>query len=118
MELDEIIYGKHIDVVKNIEEFNERVGSYIEPWVVYIGNDADGYDIKYSSGFNKTVIDSDVVQIINNRLQALENEKVFCTESEYEIISTTGEGYIKDINNPDNSYFVKFDSSKMYYNYE
>jgi hypothetical protein len=70
---------KHIDVVSNEEIFNENLnnGLYIEPWVVYIGNEENGYSIVYSKNQNKTEhIDPNIVEVINGRLLKLEDESI------------------------------------------
>lgn len=70
---------KHIDVVSNEEIFNENLnnGLYIEPWVVYIGNEENGYSIVYSKNQNKTEhIDPNIIEVIDGRLRKLEDESI------------------------------------------
>ena len=70
---------KHIDVVSNEEIFNENLnnGLYIEPWVVYIGNEENGYSIVYSKNQNKTEhIDPNIIEVIDGRLRILEDESI------------------------------------------
>ena len=46
---------KHTDVVASIEEFtaNYENGEYVSPWIVYVGNNTDGYSVIYSNDENK-----------------------------------------------------------------
>lgn len=111
---------KHTDVVPSLEVFNQNYLNkmYIEPWVVYVGNDNDGYSVIYSND-EKKISNSpapEVVDVIKTRLRTLEDEKVFCLEDEYENLATNGHGWITDITGE--RYEVDFDENKMYFIYE
>lgn len=93
---------KHADIVNSYEEFETNImnGVYVEPWVVYIKNNDGTYEIKYSNDVNRTHFSAtpDSIDILNSRLTKLEEEKVFCTENDYDRL-VAGEGvYITDIN--------------------
>ena len=58
-------FRKHTDVVANMDEFNENYnnGMYISPWVVYVGDDVNGYKVIYSNDENE-IADSIVPGVI------------------------------------------------------
>lgn len=109
---------KHTDVVDSMDEFNRKFeeGIYAKPWIVYVGDGSGGYSVIYSNDEGKVSTSPDFAELITHRVEKLEDEKVFCTESEYEILVTTGTGWVTDTNG--NKTEVEFDSSKMYYIYE
>lgn len=108
---------KHIDVVGSIDEFttNYESGLYVEPWVVYVGDLKHGYDVLYSSNATES-FKPDYVSSITKRIDNLEEEKVFCYESEYDELITKGHGWVTNVDGTRNE--VEFDSNKMYYIYE
>lgn len=86
---------KHIDVVSNENIFEENLinGLYIEPWVVYIGDEDNGYSIVYSKNQNKTEhIHPSVIDAIEKRLLTLEKESIkkieFTNQQDKNIIIT------------------------------
>ena len=120
MELDEIIYGKHIGVYSSKGEFDEKFNpaDYVEPWVVYIVDGENIYDIIYSNDQDRQLssMEPDFQKMLENRVSKLENEKVYCTEDEYETLVANGTGWVTDTDG--NKTEVVFDSNKMYYIYE
>lgn len=111
---------KHTDVVPSMEVFNKNYqnGMYIEPWVVYVGNDSTGYNVIYSNDEKKisNIPTPDVIDNIKTRLRDIEDEKVFCLEDEYDNLVKNGIGWITDISGE--RIEVTFDENKMYYIYE
>lgn len=114
---------KHIDVVesKEIFETNFKNGVYSTPWVVYIKNN-DKYDVVYSNDQNRVVLeDLNFAELLNRRIEILENEKVYCTENEYDELIANPTMDIT-IHNIKNGIIVeeihRFDPTKLYYVYE
>lgn len=111
--------GRHIDIVPNKEKFKENLetpGYYTAPWVVYIGSDNGGYDVAYSSDEERAIIDIDYNESIITRLEALEHEKVYCYEDEYENLVKDGFAYLTGVDG--NRGYYQYDSSKLYCIYE
>ena len=111
--------GKHIDVVPNREKFKENLetpGYYTAPWVVYIGSDEGGYDVAYSSDEKRAESNINYVDSFANRLEALEQEKVYCYEREYEELVKNGSAYLTGLDGKQVSHV--FDASKLYCIYE
>lgn len=113
-------FKKHTDVVPSIDVFNTNYKNniYVEPWVVYVGNDVDGYQIIYSNDEKKigSTYTPDVIDSLQTRLNALENEKVYCYEEEYENLVKNGKGWITNIDGE--KIEVTFDENKLYFIYE
>ena len=110
---------KHTDVLATIEDFNANyeAGKYAAPWVVYVGNDTDGYDVIYSNDETRQVLEQpDIVESIMTRLATLENERVFCYEEEYEALVTNGSGWITNVDGTRTE--VTYDPNKIYCIYE
>jgi hypothetical protein len=111
---------KHTDVVSSIEVFNTNYqrGEYEAPWIVYIGNNKDGYTIKYSNDENRTIENTDTIYIndIMLRLNTLEDDKVYCTQEQYDILVEDGYGWVTDVFGKSEEHV--FDLSKTYYIYE
>jgi phosphosulfolactate phosphohydrolase-like enzyme len=114
---------KHIDVVdsKEIFETNLKNGVYSAPWVVYIKNN-DKYDVVYSNDQNRVVLeDLNFAELLNRRIEILENEKVYCTENEYDELIANPTMDIT-IHNIKNGIIVeeihRFDTTKLYCVYE
>lgn len=111
---------KHTDVVPSIDVFNTNYinNVYAEPWVVYVGNDVQGYQIIYSNDEKKITPTPtpDVIDLLQTRINALENEKVYCHEEEYENLVKNGKGWITKINGEREE--VTFDENKLYFIYE
>lgn len=120
MKLDEIIYGKHIGVYSSKGEFDEKFNpaDYVEPWVVYIVDGENIYDIIYSNDQDRQLssMEPDFQKMLENRVSKLENEKVYCTELEYEILVSNGFGWVTNIDGTKSE--VSFDVNKIYYIYE
>lgn len=111
---------KHTDVVSSMEEFttNYNNGTYIAPWIVYVGNNTEGYSVIYSNDENKTHPSAtpEFIQLLSQRISALENEKVFCFEEEYEILVANKRGWVTNIDGTRSE--VIFDANKLYCIYE
>lgn len=111
---------KHADIVNSYEEFEINLlnGVYEEPWVIYIKNNDNTYDIKYSNDINRTHTSAtpDIVDILENRISALEKEKVYCYEEEYDELVEKGEAWITKINGE--RVFVLYDENVLYHIYE
>lgn len=111
---------KHVDIVatREIFETNYNNGLYIEPWIVYIGNNVDGYNIIYSNDENKNPLlqNPDILSSLVKRIEKIEGEKVYCYEEEYDNLIANGEGYITDIDGTTKPHI--FDINKTYYIYE
>lgn len=111
---------KHTDVVTSMEEFTTKYnnGEYLAPWIVYVGNNIDGYSVIYSNDENKTHASAtpDVIDSLKARIQKLEDEKVFCLESEYEILVRNGQGWVTNVDGSRTE--VIFDENKLYCVYE
>ena len=111
---------KHTDVVASMEEFttNYNKGTYIAPWIVYVGNNADGYSVIYSNDENKTHPSAtpDVIDSLAKRIQTLEDEKVYCYEDEYDILVANKRGWVTNLDGTRSE--VVFDANKMYCIYE
>lgn len=92
---------KHTDVVGSMEEFNAKYeqGVYSSPWIVYVGNDTDGYSVVYSNDEKHSISSAtpDFIETITKRISALEEEKVFCYENEYDELVRNGSGWITNI---------------------
>lgn len=111
---------KHTDVVGSMEEFTTRYnnGEYSAPWIVYVGNNTDGYSVIYSNDENKSHVSAtpDTIDSLKTRIQKLEDEKVFCLENEYEILVSNGQGWVTNVDGTRTE--VVFDESKIYCIYE
>lgn len=113
------IFKRHTDVVSTIEEFTSRYeeGMYISPWVVYVGNDNDGYGVIYSNDVNDLLLDKpDLIDSLSNRIERIESEKIYCYENEYEFLVTNGSGWITNLDGTRTE--VMFDADKIYCIYE
>lgn len=110
--------GIHIDVLSTVEEFQEKYnsGAYSIPWVVYIGNNSTGYDVVYSSNEKAALEDPDFVEGINRRIEALETEKVYCYEQEYDELITKGSAILTNIDG--SRLEQEYDPTKLYCIYE
>ncbi len=110
---------KHVDVVKSIEEFEENFanGLYITPYVVYIGNEENGYDVVYSNDQNNvTNYEPDFIEGLSTRISRLENEKVYCYEEEYDNLILNGTAWLTGLDGIPVEH--TYDSNKMYCIYE
>ena len=111
---------KHTDVVSSIDEFtgNLEKGMYIEPWVVYVGNNTDGYSVFYSNDEKKSHSSAspDFIDLMDKRIIKLEEEKVFCYEEEYDLLVENGSGWVTNIDGTRSE--VVFDENKIYCIYE
>ena len=111
---------KHTDVVSSMEEFtsNYEQGLYVAPWIVYVGNNENGYSVIYSNDEKKNPNSSnlDVIDSINKRLQVLEEEKVYCYEEEYDKLLLNGIAWVTDIDGTRHE--VEYDRTKLYCIYE
>jgi hypothetical protein len=111
---------KHTDVVASMEEFttNYNNGAYTAPWIVYVGNNADGYSVIYSNDENKSHASAtpDIIDSLAQRLTKLENEKVFCYEEEYDILVANKQGWVTNLDGTRSE--VVFDANKLYCIYE
>lgn len=71
--------NKHVGIYENEEQFSN--GKFLTvPWVACIGNGTD-YIVKYSSA---PIAGSSTSTDILNKINNLENEKIFLTQDEYE----------------------------------
>ena len=111
---------KHVDVVNSMDEFttNHENGVYVSPWIVYVGNDDDGYSVIYSNDEKRAngSVDINVIESLTKRTEKLETEKVFCHEEEYDILVENGFGWVTNIDGTRSE--VAFDESKLYCIYE
>lgn len=111
---------RHTDVVASMDEFtsNYEAGLYVAPWIVYVGNDTDGYSVIYSNDEKKDLagMTPDFIDSLKNRIEALETEKVFCFEEEYDILVANGRGWVTNLDGSRSE--VVFDKDKMYLIYE
>lgn len=111
---------KHADVVSSMEEFtlNYEQGAYMSPWIVYVGNNTDGYKVLYSNDENNSLSSAnpDFVESLSARVSVLENEKVYCYEEEYDNLIENGTGWITDLDGTRRE--VSFDEKVMYCIYE
>lgn len=111
---------KHTDVVASMEEFtlNYNDGVYIAPWIVYIGDNIGGYTVIYSNDENKAAssVTPNVIESLNQRINKLENEKIFCYESEYTDLVENGKGWVTNVDGTRTE--VSFDKNKLYFIYE
>lgn len=120
------INKKHTDVVNSIEEFNSRfeAGVYAKPWIVYVDNGSGGYSVIYSNDEGRTSLTPEFESLITKRVENLENEKVFCKESEYETLIQNGEGWVTDVVLDENGEYKKYwvtlqeNDTRMFYVYE
>ena len=113
------IFRRHTDVVSTMEEFTKRYeqGTYIIPWVVYVGNDNDGYSVIYSNDVNNSLLNEpELIVSLEKRIQKLETEKVYCYENEYEELVSKGKGWVTNIDG--SRIEVTFDEDKVYCVYE
>jgi hypothetical protein len=103
-----------------MEEFqaNYEQGLYEVPWIVYVGNNSDGYHVLYSNDENTEVgkPDFDFTASVLQRITNLENEKVFCYEDEYSALVTNGSGWVTNIDGTRTE--VTYDPLKLYCIYE
>lgn len=113
-------FKKHTDVVATMEEFsyNYRTGKYASPWLVYVGNDVDGYSVVYSNDEERDLsrMPENFITSIQGRLEALETEKVFCYEHEYNELIENGRAWVTKLDGTREE--VDFDQNKMYCIYE
>jgi len=111
---------RHTDVVGTMDEFtaNYEAGLYTAPWIVYVGNDTEGYSVMYSNDEKRALSESEpeVIDSIVSRIVNLETEKVFCYEEEYDILAAEGKGWITNIDGTRSE--VEFDETKLYCIYE
>jgi hypothetical protein len=111
---------KHTDVVASMEEFtaNYDNGLYATPWIVYVGNNTDGYSVVYSNDENKSHASAtpDAIDSLKTRIQKLEDEKVYCLEDEYDNLVLNGSGWVTNIDGTRSE--VVFDEEKLYCIYE
>lgn len=111
---------RHTDVVASMDEFtsNYEAGLYVAPWIVYVGNDIDGYSVIYSNDEKRDLagMTPDFIDSLKNRIEALETEKVFCFEEEYDILVANGRGWVTNLDGSRSE--IVYDESKMYFIYE
>lgn len=111
---------RHTDVVASMDEFtsNYEAGLYVAPWIVYVGNDTDGYSVIYSNDEKRDLagMTPDFIDSLKNRIEALETEKVFCFEEEYDILVANGRGWVTNLDGSRSE--IVYDESKMYFIYE
>lgn len=111
---------KHTDVVASMEEFtlNYNNGVYIAPWIVYVGDNAGGYTVIYSNDESKaqSSVTPNVIESLNQRINKLENEKIFCYESEYTYLVENGKGWVTNVDGTRTE--ILFDKNKLYFIYE
>ena len=111
---------RHTDVVSSMEEFtlNYENGRYTSPWIVYVGNDSEGYSVIYSNDEKRAIDNAEPENIdsLTKRIEKLENEKVFCFESEYEELVANGTGWVTNVDGTRKE--VIFDPEKLYCIYE
>jgi hypothetical protein len=111
---------KHTDVVATIEEFEIKLnnGTYVSPWVVYVGNENDGYKVFYSNDEKQdlNIAEPDFTEILINRIKNLEEEKVYCYEEEYEKLVTETKGWVTGLDGTRKE--VSYDENKTYCIYE
>lgn len=113
------VMKKHTDVVSSMEEFtsNYEQGIYVAPWVVYVGNNTDGYSVIYSDDEKQqSTIEPDFVQLLSKRVENLENEKVYCYQDEYDELVLNGSAWVTHIDGSKRE--VTFDEKSLYYIYE
>lgn len=81
---------KHTDIVSSYQEYETNLYNnvYEEPWIVYIDNGDGTYEIKYSNDSKRTHLSAtpDEIDRLDSRLKKIEEEKVYCTEEEYDAI--------------------------------
>lgn len=110
----------HTDVVASMEEFTTKYesGAYAAPWIVYVGNNVDGYTVVYSNDETRTQssITPDVIESLQKRISKLEEEKVYCYEDEYDVLVAEGKGWITKLDGT--RVEVLFDKNKLYCIYE
>ena len=110
---------KHSDVVATMDEFRTKyeAGVYVAPWVVYVGNDNDGYTILYSNEEDRTLAEAEpsFIELISQRIANLESEKVFCYAAEYEALVENGTGWVTDTDGTCSE--VTYDPKKLYFVY-
>lgn len=112
-------FKRHTDIVSTMEEFTTRYeqGVYIIPWIVYVGNDDDGYSVIYSNDVNNSLLNkSDLIDSLINRINKLETEKIYCYKNEYEDLIINGKGWVTNIDGTRSE--VQFDENKTYCIYE
>lgn len=116
---------KHTDIVDSYDEFemNLKNGVYEKPWIVYIKHDNGTYEIKYSNNVQRTNLSPtpDSINILENRVKILEEEKIYCTEDEYdEIIADNGYNgvFIVNIETGNKDKLVFYNKRHLYYIYE
>ena len=111
---------KHTDVVDSMEEFTTKYesGAYAAPWIVYVGNNVDGYTVVYSNDETRTQssVTPDVIESLQKRISKLEEEKVYCYEDEYDVLVAEGKGWITKLDGT--RVEVLFDKNKLYCIYE
>lgn len=111
---------KHTDVVGSMEEFtaNYEQGMYTAPWIVYVGNNVDGYSVVYSNDESRASsnVEPEFVESLVKRIEALETENVYCYEEEYDVLVTEGKAWITNLDGSRRE--VEFDNSKTYCIYE
>lgn len=111
---------KHTDVVSSMEEFttNYEQGEYVAPWIVYVGNNTEGYSVIYSNDENHLTetASPEFVTLLSNRITALETEKVYCYEEEYDELVEKGHAWVTNIDGTRSE--ITFDATKMYCIYE
>lgn len=110
---------KHTDIVASMEEFttNYNNGVYASPWIVYVGNNNDGYSVIYSNDENRqTSITPDVIESLKIRIQNLEDEKVYCYQEEYDNLVINGKGWVTNLDGKLSE--VQYDANKLYCIYE
>lgn len=109
---------KHTDVVASMEEFtaNYDNGLYVAPWIVYVGNNTDGYSVIYSNDENNSHASAtpDAIKSLETRIQKIEG--VYCLEEEYDNLVSNGSGWVTNIDGTRSE--VEFDEEKLYYIYE
>ena len=113
-------FKKHTDVVATEEQFNINLqeGKYSAPWIVYVGDDVNGYRVYYSSDESHDMGTTDPVYIdsLQKRIEKLENEKVYCYEEEYNTLVANGSGWVTNIDGT--KVEVVFDENTLYCIYE
>lgn len=111
---------KHTDVIATVEEFETNLsnGVYASPYVVYVGNNTDGYKVFYSNDENRdlSIEGPDFIESIKNRISKLEQEKVYCYEDEYEKLVAEGGGFVTKLDGTREE--ILYDPNKTYCIYE
>lgn len=106
-------FNNHIGIFATMEEFQAKVNLLETPWVAYVGTPGStDYKVIYP---NDLVVKDEAG--VNIAEEILRMKPVICTQDEYDILISTGSGYVTGTDGI-TSGPVDYDPEIFYYTYD